>query len=355
MAAPSTPLRDLKAAVAAVKRCSGNQTHAAADIGIGREAMVARLRRAKLRGLKIPNRASVRVSAEEKQQRRRAEVAEAALDRARSAGRRVRSVKPIVKRSGREDTLRVIWPDLHGSQQDPTAVAAFLADVKSLDPDEGVGLGDIFDAGGFLAEHHVWGYVAETSYSFEDDVRAANLFLDGYQKAAPRSSVALLEGNHEGRVEHWCVTQGLRRGVTASYFMDKFAPSKLLETERRGFSWHRRAEAYDGLGVMGAIRRGKCIFTHAADLRSFSRYGANVVHGHDHQMTAQMFSSLSEGTQGIWSMGCLSRKHQYWHHDRPMNWTHGYGIQIVARSGLFLTFQIPIVNGVSLLPTIKLR
>lgn len=365
MAYPSISNKTLREALAVLRRCGGNRAHAAIELGIPYPTLQGRLRRAKARGMNVhppmnvenPGEPTPRASllSEVESLRKRADRAERLLKDARSAGRKLKTVVPARKRSEKEDRLRVVWPDLHGSMQDREAVAAFLADVKRLDPDEGIGLGDLFDAGGFLAEHHVWGVVAETSYSFEDDVRASNQFLDAYQAAAPRSSIDLLEGNHEARVEQWCVTQGLRRGVTPQFFMDKFAPEKLLEIKRRGARWFSRSALHDGLGVHGTIRRGKCLFTHEADLRSFARYGANVVHGHDHQMTTHMFSSLESGTLGLWSAGCLSKKAQYWHHARPLNWTQGYCIQVVAKSGAFLNFQVPIVNGISLLPSIKLR
>jgi len=62
--------------------------------------------------------------------------------------------------------LRVIVPDTHGSQCDPAAIAAFLGDVERLQPREIVMMGDHLDCGGFLAEHHVWGYVPECDYTY---------------------------------------------------------------------------------------------------------------------------------------------------------------------------------------------
>jgi hypothetical protein len=101
----------------------------------------------------------------------------------------------------KEDWVRVIISDTHGSKVDPSAFAAVLADIKRLDPDEIIHLGDSIDCGGFLAEHHTLGFVAETEYTYEDDVIAANSHFDELQKAAPKALLHLLEGNHERRVE----------------------------------------------------------------------------------------------------------------------------------------------------------
>jgi len=63
------------------------------------------------------------------------------------------------------DIVRVLIPDTHGAKIDRAAVSALLADLKTLAPHEIIFLGDHVDCGGFLAQHHVMGYVAETAYS----------------------------------------------------------------------------------------------------------------------------------------------------------------------------------------------
>lgn len=260
-----------------------------------------------------------------------------------------------VRRSGKDDTIRVVFPDLHGCFQDPAAVGAFLADVKRLAPDEIIGLGDIVDAGGFLAQHHTWGYVAEATYTFEDDIRAANTFLDRLQAAAPAAKLDLIEGNHEQRIERWCVTQALRSGRDAGFLMARNAPDILLDVKGRGARYYRRSEMYDGLPIQGTIKRGKCLFTHSAEQRTLRRFGASVVHGHTHRVDSLLLRSAMGGVHGIWSLGCLSKPQPLWQHGNPTDWTHAYGIQIVARSGAFLHFTVPLIDGRSLLPDIKLR
>lgn len=105
--------------------------------------------------------------------------------------------KPAKAKKVLNDHIRVIIPDSHGSQINIEAASAFLADLKALNPKEVVMLGDHVDCGGWLAQHHTLGYVAETLYSYEDDIKAANDFLDQIQLNAPDAEIHYIEGNHE--------------------------------------------------------------------------------------------------------------------------------------------------------------
>jgi len=123
-----------------------------------------------------------------KRERSARELLEQTLDRLRSS-----SVKLNLTRKAKSSkggvTLRVIVPDSHGCFVDQSAASAMLADIAMLKPSSIILLGDHLDCGGFLAEHHTWGYVAETDYTFEDDCQATNPFLDALQSAAPQSTI----------------------------------------------------------------------------------------------------------------------------------------------------------------------
>jgi len=254
---------------------------------------------------------------------------------------------------------RVTVGDSHGSAIDPIAAGAFLTDLKRIDPREIVLGGDIVNCGGFLAQHHVMGYVAETEYSYTDDIAAANKFLDEIQKAAPRATIHYLEGNHERRVETWCVTQTLRNGKDAEALRIAFAPEFRLSLKERGIRYYRQAEHY-GLSVPGAIRLGKCHFWHGtasgrdAAVVNLRQIGGNVVYFHTHTEAAASSRPVSIGDVGAWNSGCLCRLQPLWQHTRPTNWTHGFGLQMVARSGDFLHVNARIVEGKSMLtPLLK--
>ena len=105
---------------------------------------------------------------------------------------------PMLKRTfAGKERVRVSAGDMHGMMMDKPAVEAFLSDVRILDPDEVILGGDMLECGGWLAKHMALGYVAQTDYSYQEDVSACNWFLDQLQQAAPHALILMLEGNHE--------------------------------------------------------------------------------------------------------------------------------------------------------------
>jgi len=257
------------------------------------------------------------------------------------------------KRHGKDDIVQVFMPDMHGHYHDPAAVAAFMGDMKRLQPDRLTNLGDFIDCGGFLAAHHVLGYVAQMEYSYEQDITDGNGVLDALQRDCPRTEIEMIEGNHEDRVERWCVGQSLGGGKDADYLRRAFAPQYLLNLKNRGINYYRRSESYDGLPIPGAIKRGKIIVVHDPGFsdprRTLSRFGAPVVHGHDHQSHANVTSTVGQGDIGVWAFGCLAQRQQLYAHSRPTGHVHGYGIALQSRAGHFLMISVPIIDGVSYL------
>lgn len=282
------------------------------------------------------------------------------LESARAAPRvKLSPGKPRTARKG--DVVRVCFGDSHGAKASPAAVAALLGDIKALDPDEIIMLGDHVDCGGFLAQHHTLGYVAETGQSYEQDIAAANGLLDALQSIAPRARILYIEGNHERRVETWCITQTLRHQRDSEYLRRAFAPEFLLNLAARGIPYYRQGECYDGLHVPGFIRRGKVYFTHGistakhATAASQSRVAGNLVFGHTHRAQTDITHPMAAGIVGSWNPGCLCELQPLWQHTRPTDWTHGYAIQLVAPSQNFLHLNIPILEGESLLTSLLKR
>lgn len=261
---------------------------------------------------------------------------------------------PAAKRRGKDDVIRVIVPDSHGAAIDQAAAEAFLSDLKNLNPQEIVLLGDHVDCGGHLAEHHVLGYVAQTEYSYEDDIGQANEFLNAIQRAAPAARIHYLEGNHERRVETWCVTRTLRHQRDSEFLRKAYAPEFLLHLKERGITYYRQVEHYGGLAVPGTIRLGKCYFWHGTSTArdaarvNVQQIGGNVVYGHTHRYQSVVVRPVEAGGIGAWNPGCLCKLQPLWNHTRPADWTHGYAIQCIARSGEFLHLNIPIIGGRSL-------
>lgn len=330
-------------------------------MGIAVPTMHARVRRLRAAGHKIPAltpqaaRAVVASpTAELKEANQR--IRELLDDRARA-----RAVKPIprprpkVRRSEKEDRTIVIWPDLHGAKQDPAAVAAFLGDVKRLQPDRGVSLGDLVDVGGFLGAHHVLGHVAETAETYEEDIAAGNAFMDAVQAAAAfPDGLDWISGNHEHRVERWAVTTALRSQRDAGFLLGRVAPEVLMRAKERGVRYYRRGETYDGMPVQGAFRIGKLGLFHgllngnSTPDQVLTKFGMNTVFGHTHRVAARVRRTAA-GTIGSWNIGTLSKLQQLYAHGAPTDHCHGYAICDMARSGAFQMTQVLIVDGVSLL------
>jgi len=276
------------------------------------------------------------------------------LERTRNAPKfpKIKPSKPTKR--GKEDLVRVVIPDTHGAKVDTAALAACLGDVKALNPDEVILLGDHVDAGGFLAQHHTMGYVAESSYTYEADIAATNVFLDALQEAAPNATIDYCEGNHERRIEQWAITQTLRNSKDAEYLRRCFAPEFLLKLADRGIKYYRQGEFYDDLPLPGTIRKGKCYFFHGsstskqATTTTLNSFAGNVVFGHTHREQSSSARPVHSGQIKSWNPGCLCELQPLWQHCNPTSWTQGYAVQSVAKSGDFLHLNIPIIGGRSL-------
>ena len=285
--------------------------------------------------------------------RKELEVARAALENATKARRTKIPAAGVARRRSGSDIVRVIIPDTHGCLIDKQAVAAMLTDIKALDPQEIILLGDHVDCGGFLAQHHVMGYVAETDYTYEEDLDAAKTFLNALQAAAPRARIEYLEGNHERRVETWCVTQVLRHKKDAEGLRRLLAPEFRLGLKERGIAYYRQGEFYDNLPVPGVIKRGKCFFFHGVSTArnavsaTVDKIAGNCVFGHTHRAQSNIVRRISSGVIGAWNPGCLCQLQPLWQHTAPTDWSHGYAVQLVAQGGAFLHLNIPIIEGES--------
>lgn len=248
--------------------------------------------------------------------------------------------------------VRVIIPDSHGEHIDIEARDAFLKDLRRLDPEEVIGLGDHLDCGGVFSTHQR-SYTNEMVESYGDDCDAANAFLDAIQKAAPSADISLLEGNHEGHVERWAARTFERRR-DADALLERFGPEAVLDLKKRGIRYYKSSEMYQGLSVPGTIRRGKCFFTHGvshskhASAAHLERFGANVVHGHVHRSMSVVSRTVTSDAHGAWCPGTLAKLQPLYRHTQPTTWTHGYAVQFYdAVTGKFSHWNVPIFNGTS--------
>lgn len=258
------------------------------------------------------------------------------------------------RKRGAGDVVRVVIPDTHGAKVCKPAVAAMLADIKTIQPQEIILTGDHVDCGGHLALHHVMGYVAETAYSYEEDVAEANTFLDSLRSAAPSAKIEYIEGNHERRVETWCVTQTLRHSRDSEGLRRLYAPEYRLNLRERDIPYYRDSVCHDGLSIPGIIQRGKCYFFHGfntsknATAATVEKIAGNCVFGDTHRAQSFVVRKANVGVIGAWNPGCLCELQPLWQHTNPTEWTHGFGVQFVTYQGDFLHLNIPIIDGKSL-------
>lgn len=257
--------------------------------------------------------------------------------------------------------LRIVYSDLHGSAMEDKAVAAALSDLESLAPSvkSVILLGDMMECGGWLSSHHVWGYVKETRYTYEDDVNKTNWFLDRLQEIVPKARIEWMEGNHEHRLEQWAVTAADRKDTDADFLLRMVSPVHVCNLKARGIPYYYQSEYYDDMPEPGIIKRGSMHFCHGystakhAAAKMVEEFGANVRFGHTHRRDYYPATTLGAGNIGAWNAGCLCQRRRMWQHTAVSKWTHGYGLDLVQPDGKFLAVNVPIIDGVSYLRPLR--
>jgi hypothetical protein len=255
----------------------------------------------------------------------------------------------------KSDIVEVIFSDVHGNQHDPAAFGALLGDLKSLRPDRIFIGGDFINCGGFLAEHHTLGYVAETDDSYEDDVRVANVLLDAVIETSGCPDIHYLEGNHEWRVERWALTQRLAHHKDVEHLRRTFAPEFVLRLKERGVRYYRQGHLHGDCTVPGWVKLDKVFFVHklsnAADAaaQAMAKAGGNVCYFDTHRASFKPKFVPGTGLIAAWNPGCLCLRQPLYANTRPTEWTHGYLVRFISRStGHFQMVNVTINEGTSL-------
>lgn len=278
---------------------------------------------------------------------KRVEVVEA-LERLRSTKVKAAPKPTRAKLTG--DKVEVITGDWHGNKVDATAFAAFLGDLKTLRPDRLFLGGDILDCGGFLAEHHALGYVADSADSYEDDVAAANQLLDAAQEASGGAETHYLEGNHEWRVERWALSQKLSHAKDVDLLRRTFCAEFVLRLEQRGITYYRSGETHGTCSTPGWVHLDGLHYVHRVGKNAKSvleRVAANVVYFDTHRADYLPLRKVGTGHIGAWNPGCLCRFQPLYCQTRPTEWTHGYLVRFISRTGAWQMINIPIQGGAS--------
>ena len=78
------------------------------------------------------------------------------------------------------------------------------------------------------------------------------------------------------------------------------------------------------------------------------RTAGNVVFAHTHQSDESTLVLPGVGLVKAWNPGCMCQRQPLWRHSNPTNWSHGYAVQFVAKSGDFMHINVAIWEGKSL-------
>lgn len=260
---------------------------------------------------------------------------------------------PKGKRKTLDSTCRVAVGDVHGMRMDRKAVRAFLMDLTILEPEVIVLGGDISDCDGWLAKHQPVGFVPDTDYSYQEDVRAANWFLDEVQKAAPRARIEYIEGNHEDRVERWIIDQVRSHERDARFLHSLIHPKTLLRLDERGISYYGRHDIHVEGCPRGWIKHGNMYYTHElgkgknAARSSVGQAAANVTYFHTHRRDVGVRVFPGVGMCAAYNPGCMCTMQPVYQNSNPTDWTQGYQVDFVSKDN-FQPVQVPIWRGDSL-------
>lgn len=257
---------------------------------------------------------------------------------------------PITRNVLRE----VITGDWHGNKHDPKAWAAFIGDLQAIQPHRITLGGDIIDCGGFLAEHHTLGYVAESTDSYEEDVVASNHLLDQVQAVCPHAEIHYLEGNHEHRVERWIVNATHRQN-DFNYLRKTFSPEFTLHLQKRGITYYRYGEFHGTNLPPGWIKWHKLHYVHKlsnsrhAAAKAVDDTAGNVVLFDTHRSSSELGTRPGVGLIGGWNCPCLCMLQPHYANTRPTKQSHGYMVRYIDQdTSDFAMMPVAIDQGKSL-------
>jgi predicted phosphodiesterase len=269
--------------------------------------------------------------------------------------RKMRAPKPIKARKGKaaKHIVRAVIPDSHGSHIDQAARDAFLADLRQVQPDEVVWLGDHLDCGGTFSTHQR-SYTHELTESYEADVAAANEFIDAVQAIAPNARHHYIFGNHESHIERWAA-RTFTSHRDAEMVLRLIGPEGVLRLREREFRVVRSSDFVDGLAIPGTIRLGRCFYTHGishskhAAAVHLERFNGSVAFGHIHRAMSLIGRTVTSHGHGAFCPGTLAKLQPSYMHTAPTSWSHGWAAQLVSLSTeTFMNLHIPIIDGVSM-------
>jgi len=236
--------------------------------------------------------------------------------------------------------------DVHIPYQQPEAVEVMCRAAERLRPDLVVCLGDLLDCSQFSRHPPTYGLL-ETEYA--EDLATANALLDRVQATCDR--LAIIEGNHEYRIDRWAAATAEGRGA---YSM--LAPRVRLTDGRPGTTYVRYGSASGRYPAYRVNRRivavhGWSYAKHATKQHLAISQGRSVIHGHTHRADASI-------VQNVWSpgrvvqarsAGCLCKTIPLYGTGRPVEWVNAFILGYLGRRSDTL-YTIPIMGNRCILP-----
>jgi hypothetical protein len=227
---------------------------------------------------------------------------------------RVESVKIPKKELSEKDRLRtskraVILSDLQIPFADEKAVEVALEALRDYKPDKIVLVGDLLD----LSAWSKYIQRPEWATATQDAVNQAHLLLQRIRKLAPAADIAVLEGNHDARMEKYALNNaqaafGLRRAdqpegwpvLSVPYLtaMDSLDIEYISGYPANRYWINQNLQVRHG----SIARKGNTAIAVAQEER------ISTIFGHIHRVETQFLTHHTyEGgkTIGAWSIGCL--------------------------------------------------
>jgi predicted phosphodiesterase len=263
------------------------------------------------------------------------------------------------KRTASKYYTLVAVGDLHGAHLNIAARDAFYNDLEALKPKVIVLLGDLLDCAGtysrFKKQH-----LMEFSYSYADELRVVNDFLDTIQRICPDAEIYYIEGNHENRVEGWAVEK-FDNKPDAQLALDMVGPKNTLHLDKRGIPYFELAKRHMGLETPGTIKLEKSLYLHGPrtgggihmTYNILRRLGDNLVHGHGHRIDEKILRN-SGNIIGGWQGGCLCDIQPYYFHGDPTDHCNGFHVKFInSKTQWHDSCNIKIIDGKSTLSGVR--
>ena len=225
--------------------------------------------------------------------------------------------------------------DIHIPYQTNSAVTLALNYLKDKKVDTIVLNGDIMDsyqASSFVKDPNM------RDLNYEMD--ATRAFLQAVRKEFPKVLIIYKEGNHELRWKRM-----LMKNAPEVFKKSEFRLDIILRLAELGIIW------VDNKKI---IKAGKLNIIHGHEY--FSSYSpvnpakgyynkalANVLAGHNHQVSSHISKDINDEITGAWSVGCLCDLQPDY---APFNkWQHGFALVKIEKGGNFTVINKMILNG----------